>query len=74
MRKTVISIRFKPAWAGLSNNLYGFNKKEDIGDLEEMEDFIFKLAIKIFSQYSYNCFNYFIVYIWFKRFFPNRII
>ncbi len=46
MRKTVISIRFKPAWAGLSNNLYRFNKKEDIGDLEENEDLIFKLSIK----------------------------
>ena len=46
MRKTVISIRFKPAWARLANNLYRFNKNEDFGDLEEMEDFIFKLAIK----------------------------
>ena len=40
MTKTALPIRFKPAWAGLSNNLYRFNKKEDIGDLEEMEDLI----------------------------------
>ena len=40
MTKTALPIRFKPAWAGLSNNLYRFNKKEDIGDLEEMEHLI----------------------------------
>ena len=40
MTKTTLPIRFKPAWAGLSNNLYRFNKKEDIGDLEEMEHLI----------------------------------
>ena len=34
---TALPIRFKPAWAGLSNKLYRLNLKEDIGELEEME-------------------------------------
>ena len=37
--KTALPIRFKPAWAGLSNKLYRLNLKEDIGELEEMEHF-----------------------------------
>ena len=37
MTKTALPIRFKPAWAGLSNKLYRLNLKEDIGELEEME-------------------------------------
>ena len=43
MTKTALPIRFKPAWAGLSNKLYRSNQREDFGDLEEIGNLIFKL-------------------------------